>query len=60
MHISRLRLAIYLVAILFGILTALPNVLPPRVLAGHLPIRCKALKGARVNWMRRCSGLGGF
>jgi SecD/SecF fusion protein len=33
MHISRLRLAIYLVAILFGILTALPNVLPPRVLA---------------------------
>jgi len=33
MHISRLRLAIYLVAILFGILTALPNVLPPHVLA---------------------------
>jgi SecD/SecF fusion protein len=33
MHISRLRLVIYVVAILFGILTALPNVLPPRVLA---------------------------
>ena len=33
MHISRLRLAIYAFAILFGILTALPNVLPPRLLA---------------------------
>ena len=33
MHISTLRLAIYAVAILFGILTALPNVLPDRVLA---------------------------
>ncbi len=33
MHISRLRLAIYAVAILFGILAALPNVLPPQVLA---------------------------
>jgi len=33
MHISRLRLVIYVVAILFGIMTALPNVLPPRVLA---------------------------
>jgi SecD/SecF fusion protein len=33
MHISRLRLAIYAVAILFGILTALPNVLPPPLLA---------------------------
>ncbi len=33
MHISRLRLAIYAVAILFGILTALPNVVPPQVLA---------------------------
>ncbi len=33
MHISRLRLAIYAVAILFGLLTALPNVLPPQLLA---------------------------
>lgn len=33
MHISRLRLAIYAVAILFGILAALPNILPPRLLA---------------------------
>ena len=36
MHISRLRLVIYVVAILFGILTALPNVLPPRMLAAML------------------------
>lgn len=33
MHVSRLRLVIYVVAILVGILTALPNVLPDRVLA---------------------------
>jgi SecD/SecF fusion protein len=33
MHISRLRLAIYAVAILFGILAALPNILPPQMLA---------------------------
>lgn len=35
-------------------------VLPPRVPAGHLPIRCKASNGARANWMRRYSASGGF
>ena len=33
MHISRLRLMVYGVAVLFGILTALPNLLPARTLA---------------------------
>lgn len=33
MHISRLRLAIYAIAVTFGILAAMPNVLPARVLA---------------------------
>jgi SecD/SecF fusion protein len=33
MHISRLRLIVYVVAVLFGILTALPNLLPARTLA---------------------------
>ena len=33
MHISRLRLAVYAVAVLFGILAALPNLVPTKVLA---------------------------
>jgi len=33
MHISRLRLAIYAIAVAFGILAAMPNVLPARILA---------------------------
>lgn len=33
MHISRLRLAIYAIAVAFGILAAAPNVLPARMLA---------------------------
>lgn len=33
MHISRLRLAIYAFAVVFGILAALPNLLPARMLA---------------------------
>ena len=33
MHISRLRLAIYAIAVIFGILAALPNLLPDRMLA---------------------------
>jgi hypothetical protein len=31
-----------------------------RVLVGLQLIRCRALNGARANWMRRCSGLEGF
>jgi len=34
MHISRLRLAIYALTVAFGILAALPNLLPARMLAG--------------------------
>src|SRR5689334_23344176 len=33
MHISRLRLAVYAITVIFGILAALPNVLPGGMLA---------------------------